>query len=273
MDIRKAKLIHSIKNNQFYTVMRIDEDVGTIYLQLTKNRHKDITKSQIAHIEDNPEWKCVIMHDNKTTAEQHFLDVMNANGNVYAKINELKCFRKNMLMDSENAMRKLEELLDYRQDEKICDMALQVYTKINHRKIIDINRNTYINQEMPTDIKQLALSKRLFIERSDDYCNKGENKHPCDRRERLQLQSLYPCGFLVRDQKGIVIAGKKYSMQKEEAIDFVKKYIPSTSEKKGEKLYKVPIPLEQKKQLAKCNQILESYFFVLFRTLYRRDVL
>ena len=110
MDIRKAKLIHSVKCNQFYTIMRIDEDVGTIYLQPTKNRHKDITKSQITHIEDNPEFEYVVMHDANTTAEQHFLKIMGSDCNIHVKENEVKDFKKNMLMESECAMQILKAL-------------------------------------------------------------------------------------------------------------------------------------------------------------------
>lgn len=45
MDKNKIKLISSEKYNQFYKLIRVDEDVGAIYMQITKNRHdKSIKK-------------------------------------------------------------------------------------------------------------------------------------------------------------------------------------------------------------------------------------
>ena len=76
MDINKVKLIYSEKVNQFYKPMRIDEDVGTVYMQVTKNRHdKSMRKDEIIRIEENTEYKYVVMYDDSTTAESHFIDV------------------------------------------------------------------------------------------------------------------------------------------------------------------------------------------------------
>lgn len=36
----KIKLIYSEKYNQFYKPMRVDEDVGIVYMQITSNRHE-----------------------------------------------------------------------------------------------------------------------------------------------------------------------------------------------------------------------------------------
>ena len=123
MDIRKAKLIHSVKCNQFYTVMRIDEDVGTIYIQPTKNRHNGITKSQIAHIEDNHEFQFVVMYDANTTAEQHFLAIMDSDCSIHVKQNEVKDFKKNMLMKSERAMQILKALSKVNSNDKLYKLA------------------------------------------------------------------------------------------------------------------------------------------------------
>lgn len=269
MDKNKIKLIFSEKYNQFYKPMRIDEDVGLIYMQVTKNRHeKGMKKDEIIHIEQHQEYNYIIMHDERVTAEQHFLDVMNGNRNVNVKLNELNSFKKNMLFDSYVAMQKLKELSESELDEKsnnyndlkkIHNEALKLYLKINHRRIITDNRNTYINQDVSTDIRKLALSKRLFIERSDDYCKKGKYRHPCNKNEQLAMQSLYPCGFIIRDRGGVVIAGGRFKLSLEDVIKFVKNYLPTEKEKHYSNLYKVPMSSKKKKQLAMCYKILQSY--------------
>lgn len=269
MDKNKVKLIFSERCNQFYKPIRIDEDVGIVYMQMTKNRHdKGMTKEEIVHIEKNRDYDYVIMYNENITAEQHFIDVMNGNCNANIKLNELKYFKRNMLMDSEQSMQILEELSksecnpknkDYKKMSLIHNEALKLYTSLNHRKIICDNRSTYINQNIPDDIRKIALSKRLFVERADDYSNKGKNRHPSTRTDRLAIQALYPCGFIIRDRGGIVIAGGRYEMSMENAIEFVKNYIPTEKEKHYSNLYKVPISSKKKKQLAMCYKILQTH--------------
>ena len=38
MDLNKIKLIYSQKYNQFYKPVRIDEDVGIVYIKVANNR-------------------------------------------------------------------------------------------------------------------------------------------------------------------------------------------------------------------------------------------
>ena len=271
MDTSKVKLIHSIKCNQFYTIMKIDEDLGTIYLQPTKNRHKDITKSQIAHIEDNPELKFVVMYNAATTAEQHFLDVIENANNVYTKMGEINNFKKNMLMESERAMQKLKELSEMSNDDDVTTCARNMYLKLNHRQRIKDNRSTYIGQVIPVETQKLAWQKKLFIERNDDYC--GNPKHVSKNNERVTTQGRYPCGFLVRDKGGVVVAGGRYEMSVQEVVDFVNQY-KYVEGKHYVHLYFVPMTHIQKKQLKMCAKILDrnclgiknennSYFWVL----------
>jgi len=267
MDKNKIKLIFSEKYNQFYKPIRVDEDVGTIYMQITKNRHeKGIKKDEIIHIENCPDYSYVTMHDANITAEQHFIKVMDSNCSVNVKLNELNCFKRNMLAESESAMRILKALAesegDQREDnllneERIHNKALEIYTSLNHRKIVQDNRSTYIGQDISEDVKRIALSKRLFIERSDDYC--GKPKHPSNMNEKLAIQASYPCGFIVRDRGGIVVAGGRYELSMEDAIEFVKNYIPTEKEKHYTNLYQVPMPIQRKSQLATCYKILKMY--------------
>lgn len=254
MDKNRIKFIFSEKYNQFYKPIRVDEDVGTIYMQITKNRHdKGMKKDEIIHIESNPEYAYVIMYDANITAEQHFIKVISSNCSVNIKLNELKLFKRNMLAESESAMQILKELAESECDpqkdnflnkKKIHNTALDIYTSLNHRKIVRDNRSTYDGQVIPDDIKRIALSKRLFIERSDDYC--GNPKHPTNTNEKLAIQALYPCGFIVRDRGGIVVAGGKYELSMEDAIRFVENYLPTEKEKHYTNLYQVPMSIRKK---------------------------
>lgn len=150
MNKNKIKLIFSEKYNQFYKPIRVDEDVGIIYMQITKNRHdKGIKKDEIIHIENCQDYSYVTMHNANITAEQHFIKVMSSNCNVNVKLNELNCFKRNMLTESEEAMQILKELSESECDpqidnffnkEKIHNKALEIYTSLNHRKIIQDNR-------------------------------------------------------------------------------------------------------------------------------------
>lgn len=265
MDKERVKLIFSEKYNQFYTPIRIDEDVGICFIKVAKNRHdKGMKKDEIIHIEKNPNYKYVVMHNSNTSSEQHFINMMNSDCNISSKLNELKCFRKNMLIDSVVAMQKLGELAKEEcgnSDElkKIHNAALELYTKINHKNIINDNRSTYTNQIISEDVKRLALSKRLFIERSDDYSGKGTNRHPSTKTERLATQARYPCGFIVRNRGGIVIAGGRYELTAKNVIDFIENYIPTEKEKKYSNSYLVPMSLRKRKQLTMCYKILEMH--------------
>lgn len=186
MDINKIKYVFSERYNQFYKSIRVDEDVGIIYMTIEKNRHeKGIKKNEILHIEDNQEYKYVVMHDAYITAEENFLNVMSSNGDTHIKLNEVKFFEKNLLIDSEVAMERLEDLAKKdKTDINVHNSALKLYikiTKINakpHKEIICNNRATYNDQKISDTIKRLALEKRLFVERSDDYCRNGVHRHP-----------------------------------------------------------------------------------------------
>lgn len=264
MDMSKIKLIYSEKYNQFYKFMRVDEDVGIVYMQATKNRHdKGVKKSEILHMEDNQDYKYVVLHDDNITAEKNFLKVMSSNRDIHVKLNEIRFFEKNLLTDSEVSMQRLKDLAENdKSDIKVHNAALKLYTKMNakpHREIINDKRATYNDQEIPNEIKQLALTKRLFVERSDDYCRNGVHRHPSNRTDRLALQAYYPCGFVVKDRYGNVIAGKGYTFLKDDAIEFVKNYIPIEEDKRCTNLYRVPMSLRKKKQLAMCYKILEEH--------------
>ena len=58
MDKNRIKLVFSEKYNQFYKPIRVDEDVGIIYMQIAKNRQdKGMKKDEIIHIENDPNLK------------------------------------------------------------------------------------------------------------------------------------------------------------------------------------------------------------------------
>ena len=269
MDMNKVKLIFSEKYNQFYKPIRVDEDVGAFYIQATKNRHdKSMTKEEIIHIEQNPDYEYIVMFNATITAEQHFLDVIANSKNVNAKLSELQYFKRNMLFDSDMAMQKLRELatsnIDSKSDEyadlqKIHNASLVLWQKINHKQNVIDNRSTYVNQDVPTEIRELALSKRLFIERSDDYCKKDKSKHPCNMNERLAMQAHYPCGFIIRDRGGVVLIGGAFALSLEDVISFVENYVPTEREKHYKILYQPPITAKKKKQLSMCYKVLQNH--------------
>lgn len=268
MDMNKIKLIFSEKYNQFYKPIRIDEDVGIVYMQITKNRHdKSIKKNEIAHIEKNRRYKYVVMHDDNVTAEDFFIRTMNGKCYLHDKISELHNFEKNLLVDSECAMKTLQELAEKkvfrgsgqkRPDKTtdiVCNMAWRLFQDINHIKILIDNQDTYNGQDIPSDIKNLALSKRLFIERRDEYV--GKPKHPATYKEKASTQRRLPCGFMIKDKGGNVVAGQKYKLSAQEVVDFVKSYT-FDPDKHYKRTYYVPMSSQHRKQLAMCYKILKE---------------
>ena len=276
MDINKVKLIYSEKVNQFYKPMRIDEDVGTVYMQVTKNRHdKSMRKDEIIRIEENTEYKYVVMYDDSTTAESHFIDVFsNEKSNTNVKLNEIKAFKKNLLFESEEALSIIENLASVRSNKgldsnaiKIRDAALGRYRSLDvwKKSRIEKNRKSYENQTIPNDIMSLASSKRLFIERRDDYCLKARNSYKrkvAPKQAKQSIQSNFQCGFLIKDKGGYIVAGKSgnqlYTLTVEDVIDFVREY-DATKTKKYSILYQVPMSERKERQLAKCYNILKEH--------------
>lgn len=255
MDISSAKLIFSEKCNQFYKPIRIDEDIGVVYLQVAKNRHNGITQSQIAHIEKFPKLTFIVMHNETITAEQHFLDVIENGNSIYAKMGEIDNFKKNMLIESERAMQTLKELSSTNNDDNVTKCARKMYMKLNHKQRIKDNRSTYIGQVIPAETQKIAWQKKLFIERNDDYC--GKPKHVSDNNERVTTQGRYPCGFLIRDKGGIVVAGGRYEMSVQEVVDFVAEY-KNVEDRHYRNLYLVPLTSIQKKHIKMCSKILDK---------------
>lgn len=253
MDMSKIKLIYSEKVNQFYKPMRIDEDIGVVYVQLTKNKNDDVARNQILHMEDT-DCEYIVMYDDRTSAEEHFLEIMSSDCVGHIKENEVKNFKRNMLMKSNDAMQLLQELSTDKAQGKLYKLAKQQYFKVTNKENVIKNRESYIGQEVPKEIEQLAWMKQLFIERSDTYCCRPR-RFPNDN-ERRSIQARYPCGFLIRNKGGIVIVGGRYEMPLSEVIDFVKQYKHKDGEHYGQ-LFFVPLTNNQKKQLKRCERILK----------------
>lgn len=276
MDMNKVKLIYSQKYNQFYKPMRIDEDVGVIYIQVTKNRHdKSIRKCEILRIEENLDYRFLVMHNANTTAEKYFLDCFNNEKcSAQSKLSEIKAFKKNMLPESEKAVLIIEDLASVRSNKgltkdeiKIRDAALGQYRSLDvwKKSRIERNRQSYEDQVIPNNIVHLALSKRLFIERRDDYCYKATNTYKrkvAPKQAKHSIQSNFPCGFLIKDKGGYIVAGRSeknlYTLSVEEVIEFVKEYDVEKTPK-YRILYQVPMSGRKERQLANCYNILESH--------------
>lgn len=274
MDIGKVKLIYSEKFNQFYKPIRLDEDIETIYMMVANNRHdKSIKKEEIIRIEENINYKYIIMHDFVTTAEQHFINVMESDCSPHIKINEIKDFNKNMLAESETCVTKLKEIAysnPLKADQYAVIMqknAILQYKNLNIWKncLVEENRKSYENQVIPAEIIHIALSKRLFIERRDETCKKGSNSNKRKTAPSLakrSIQSNFPCGFLIKDKGGYIVAGKSgnqlYTLSVKDVIDFVREYDDSKT-KNYSVLYQVPISKRKKNGLAKCYNILKEH--------------
>ena len=274
MDMNKIKLVYSQKYNQFYKPMRIDVDVGVVYIIPTNNRHdKTIRKDEILRIEENSDYRFVVMHDDNTTAEQNFMDALNSN-NPHKKMSVIKDFKKNMLDESEQCLSKLKELSEmFILDENEDDVKIRNLASIRYRSldvwrdsIVENNRKSYENQDIPKETMKLALAKRLFIERRDEYCFKAANTYErklAPKVARMSIQSNFPCGFLIKDRGGYVIAGKNgnrmYTLSLPEVIDFVEKYVPTAREKHYHFLYQVPMSKRKERQLANCYNILKEH--------------
>lgn len=273
MDFNKIKLIYSEKANQFYEPMRIDEDVGIVYMQVTKNRHdKSITKNEIIRIEQNPQYKYIVMHNATTTAEEHFIETIKCQEDIGIKLNEIKNFKRNLLSESEEALLILSELANKKSGKltksknAIRYAALGSYRSLYEWKynIQENNRKSYENQKIPNDILRLALEKRLFIERRDEYCFKSDKTYKrklAPKQARYSIQSNFPCGFVIKNKGGYVVAGKQgknyYTLSVDEVIDFVKgyEYDPSKTYKKP---YRVPMSERKERELSMCNRILSE---------------
>jgi hypothetical protein len=276
MDMNKIKLIYSQKYNQFYKPVRIDEDVGIVYIKVANNRRdKSIQKNEVYQIDEDSKYKFIVIHDANMTAEKHFIETINDEKcSIHIKLGEIRNFKKNMLSESEKAVSILETLASVRGNKgltdneiKIRNAALGRYRSLDIWKNtqIEYNRKSYENQIIPNEIMHLALSKRLFIERRDDYCRKAPNTYKmkvAPKEAKHSIQSNFPCGFLIKDKGGYIVAGRsgrqKFTLSVEDVIEFVRNYDVSKT-KKYKILYQVPMSEKKEKQLAKCYNILKEY--------------
>ena len=63
--MNKIKLIYSQKYNQFYKPVRIDEDVGIVYIKVANNRRdKSIQKNEVYQIDEDSKYKFIVIHRN-----------------------------------------------------------------------------------------------------------------------------------------------------------------------------------------------------------------
>lgn len=268
MDKRKMKIAYSDKYNQFYEILRIDNDVGACYIKPTVNRRdKSIHKDMILRV-DKEDLKVVVMYNSDTTAESHFIKIMESNCPYKIKLSELRDFKKNMLRDSIIAMEELKKISEMQisdhelQEVKSAALKLLYSMKERENVIEEDYQSTYDNQVIPDKTMKIALSKRLFIERSDEIYQKRRangKKVLAIGNKKYALQKGRPCGFIVRDRGGFIIDGKGYTFSIQDVVDFVKNYIPTEKEKQYTVLYEVPISERKERQLAKCAFILRRH--------------
>lgn len=263
------KIAYSEKHNQFYEIMRIDNDVGGCYIKITSNRRdKKIHRDMILRTDTEKELKIVVMHDSNVTSERHFIEIMESDCPYKIKLSELKNFKKNMLMESDIAMEELEKTSKIESKDKEIQLVQTAALKLlfSMKQKENVSKADYVasyeNQIIPSEIMKIALSKRLFIERSDEVYRKrcaNGNRVKAIGKKKHQLQTGRSCGFIIRDRGGFIIAGKGYVLTVQEVIEFVKNYIPTEKEKQYTTLYKVPMSDRKERQMKQCAEILKKH--------------
>lgn len=262
------KLAYSEKYNQFYEIMRIDNDVGVCYIKPTSNkRDKSIHRDMILKIDTEDGFEIVVMHNANITAEQHFVKIMESDCPDKIKLSELRDFKRNMLRESSVAMDELKKISEMQQinigQQEVKNLALTLLCSKKENVIIKDSAATYENQDIPANTMKMALSKRIFIERSDEIYKKRDKTEfgklvLSVGKKRQRLQTGRPCGFLIRDKEGNVLVGKKYTMTIQDVIEFVNNYIPDEKAVEEKYLYKVPMSEKKEHNLMKCANILKS---------------
>lgn len=263
MNIEKIKLVYSKKYNQYYKPIRFDDEDMLCNITVVKNkRDKSIHKDMIAKIEDYPEWKFIIMRNPHITAEDNFIRVMQRDGNYLPKLNELHEFKINGLTDSEVAMNELVRIFHLgfedvksREDRKFRQAARNLYIELCIGNATKEERKNSYNQRIPSNIKNLAEKKGIFIERNDEFCKARNGKRvKAGRKAQSSIRAIKPCGYLLRNKAGKVIAGGGYKLSDIQVIELVKEYLPEPNEVIGN--YKVPFSKQEEKKFKYCKKII-----------------
>lgn len=270
MDYINIKLVYSEKYNQYYEVLKVDADVGIIYIKPTSNRRdrKQIHRDKVCRLEQETDKEFVVMFNDNITAERRFTSMMESECPYKIKLSLIRDFKKNLLPQSDLAMEELKKIVEKtvndKEQRKVQTAALKVYTSLSDKKQHQIdNTESYKGQDVPKEIMALAISKYIFVERRDDYYRESKNCDyiPSNKEQRRMKQEKLPCGFIIRDKYGDIIAGNlkgSFSMSVDDVIEFVKFYDPSIVKPKSKALYKVPMSLRKTRQLQKCKAIINK---------------
>lgn len=220
-------------HNQYYKPIEVDTENRIVKMIVAKNkRDRTVTRDKIAKVELCPEWEFIIYKNARKTAEQNFLDVMRVPGEYKKKLNELTDFKRNGLVDSEKAMWEIAYIFQKGFGDCISDKdrhfrqrVKTLYTEILTEKSRNDNQRSY-NQRIPAEIKELAKSKRLFVERVDDYIFKNGRRAKTNKAEKQKIRESKPCGYLIRNEYGKAIVGNGYTMTSANVVEFIQKYSP-----------------------------------------------
>jgi len=221
------------KYNQYYKPIEIDTELKVCKMVVAKNkRDKSITKDKIAKVEQYPDWKFIIYKNAFKTAEQNFLDVMRVPGQYNQKFNELSDFKRNGLVDSEKAMGEISYIFQKGfancisdKDHHFRQRVKTLYTEILMEQSRNDNQKTY-DQHIPAEVIELAKSKRLFIERVDDFITKNGRRAKTNKIEKQKIRERRSCGYLIRNEKGKTIVGNGYTLTSANVVEFIQNYIP-----------------------------------------------
>lgn len=231
--MEQKKLIYWRIYNQYYRPIEIDEKHKICKMIVAKNKKdKSVTRDMIANVELYTDWKFVIYKNEFKTAEQNFLDVMRVPGHYNQKLNELTDFKRNGLVDSAKAMEEISYIFQKGFNDCISDndrhfrqRVKALYTEILTEQTRKDNQRTY-DQTIPAEIVKLAKSKRLFVERVDDYTIKNGRRAKTNKAEKQKIRERKTCGYLIRNEKGKTIVGNGYTLTSANVVEFVQKFSP-----------------------------------------------
>ena len=90
----------------------------------------------------------------------------------------------------------------------------------------DDRRATY-DQHIPGEIRDLARSKRLFIERVDEvYYDHDGRQRRANKQLQQSIRSQRDCGYLIRNGRGEILIGDGHQLTDQAVCEFIQAYVP-----------------------------------------------
>ena len=167
----------------------------------TGKKEKSVHRDAILHSDDLQGWTFTVMRNKHISAEDNFLRSMAADGEYHRKLKELSDFKRNGLQDSEVAISELIRLyqtgfegVKSKEDYTFRKAVQRLYNALCCPSK-DERRKTY-DQHIPTEIRNLARFKGLFIERVDEvYYDRDGRLKKANTQMRQSIRKQRDCGY------------------------------------------------------------------------------